>query len=617
MPNAIKYSTTGDTLSLKKGNIFFGVGDVGKGPSSATTYYNGVTPPSSGYTIYSYNAAQTSNLSFHTAVNDSALITYTNGVSGQNFSTATQCLNWYATQSNYVCVNRDYEGIVTNGLVLNLDAGFTPSYSTSGTTWYDLAYSGNNGTLTNGPSYSSSSGGTIVLDGTNDYINCGNGSSLQITSNITVETWVYLTSLTNSSDLNLISKYSNTGGASFQGWILFKSTGDYTSYGPGGSGGPNNNEFAWLATSDGNFNGALIGTGEQVSVNTWYQVVGVFISSSNTIQIYVNGQLKRSGTRTNQTSGVLLNAARNINIGATPEDNARFVQGNIATSRVYNRALTSSEVLQNYNAQVSRFSPSYDSDAQAFFTAAGITDTTQKNAVNQLVLDLKSYGIWSSMIAIYPFVGGTATTNKYNLKNPNTFQITFGGGWTHSSTGSLPNGTNAYADTGISPYNNLGSNHNYSVYSRTNNNNGGNTIGSYELGGYTCGESGFVADLQLYLRNLDYVIVRDQPNGGYYQISNTSSLGNFSVNRNSTSLTVYKNGSSIGSTSASQALPGISISLSAAHVYDFDCGTEYYDTFDDRQLAFATFANASLTSTNVSNLNTAVQAFQTTLGRNV
>ncbi len=91
MPNAIKYSTTGDTLSLKKGNIFFGVGDVGKGPSSATTYYNGVTPPVGGYTIYSYNAAQTSKLSFHTAVNDSALITYTNGVSGQNFSTATQC----------------------------------------------------------------------------------------------------------------------------------------------------------------------------------------------------------------------------------------------------------------------------------------------------------------------------------------------------------------------------------------------------------------------------------------------------------------------------------------------------------------------------------------------
>ena len=122
MPNAIKYSTTGDTLSLKKGNIFFGVGDVGKGPSSATTYYNGVTPSASGYTIYSYNASQTSKLSFHTAVDDAALRDYTNRVSGQSFATAAQCLNWYATQSDYACVNRDYEGIVTSGLTFCLDA---------------------------------------------------------------------------------------------------------------------------------------------------------------------------------------------------------------------------------------------------------------------------------------------------------------------------------------------------------------------------------------------------------------------------------------------------------------------------------------------------------------
>jgi len=608
MPNAIKYSTTGDTLSLKKGNIFFGVGDVGKGPSSATTYYNGVTPPSSGYTIYSYNAAQTSNLSFHTAVNDSALITYTNGVSGQNFSTATQCLNWYATQSNYVCVNRDYEGIVTNGLVLNVDAGFTPSYTSSGTTWYDLSYSGNNGTLTNGPSYSSSSGGTIVLDGTNDYINCGNGSSLQITSNITVETWVYLTSLTNSSDLNLISKYSNTGGASFQGWILFKSTGDYTSYGPGGSGGPNNNEFAWLATSDGNFNGALIGTGEQVSVNTWYQVVGVFISSSNTIQIYVNGQLKRSGVRTNQTSGVLLNAARNINIGATPEDNARFVQGNIATSRVYNRALTSSEVLQNYNAQVSRFSPSYDSDAQAFFTAAGITDTTQKNAVNQLVLDLKSYSLWNKMNAIYPFVGGTATTHKYNLKDPRdlnvAYRLSFAGGWTHSSNGVTPNGVNGYADTYFDG--NVGA---IGCYNR-------NT--SFAMGTkYDEWEGG---DYPVYSIPWIYLLGR----GG--TIQNTVDQNNvvnpagatlpFAHITYDTQQRLYTNGNLVNSnafyTSAPSAPTGYPIWIGGLN----DNGRFNNPTYYGGTSSFS-FISGTLNSTESANLNTAVQAFQTTLGRNV
>ena len=93
----------------------------------------------------------------------------------------------------------------------------------------------------------------------------------------------------------------------------------------------------------------------------------------------------------------------------------------------------------------------FDADAQAFITAAAITDVTQQNAINTLVVDLKGYNIWTKMKALYPFVGGTASTHKFNLKNPldtdAAFRLTFSGGWTHSSTGALPNGTNAYADT--------------------------------------------------------------------------------------------------------------------------------------------------------------------------
>lgn len=95
----------------------------------------------------------------------------------------------------------------------------------------------------------------------------------------------------------------------------------------------------------------------------------------------------------------------------------------------------------------------YDADALAFFTAASITDTTQKTAINTLVLGLKSASIWSKIPCIYPFVGGNATSHSFNLKNPATFQLTFFGGWTHSATGALPNGTNAYAKTGFIPDN--------------------------------------------------------------------------------------------------------------------------------------------------------------------
>ena len=135
MANSIKYSTTGDTQSLKKGNLFFGVGDVGKGPSSVTQHYNGVTPMGGGYTIYFYDPRQPNNIGYDPISSDVQLIRYTNGISGQNFTGATQCFNWYATQTNYTCVNEDYDGIVTSGLTLNLDAGFLPSYSTSCNTW--------------------------------------------------------------------------------------------------------------------------------------------------------------------------------------------------------------------------------------------------------------------------------------------------------------------------------------------------------------------------------------------------------------------------------------------------------------------------------------------------
>lgn len=192
MGNPIKYSTTGDTLSLKKGNFYFGTGDVGKGESTGTRYYNGVTPSASGYTIYSYNSGQTSNISYHSSDTDSDLITYTNTISSQNFTGVTQCLNWYSTQTDYVCINMDYEDIVTDELIFNLDAAYTPSYGTSGNTWYDISYSGNNGTLINGPTYSSNDGGTMVFDGVNDRIDYNN-IVLPSGSSYSTSIWYYQT----------------------------------------------------------------------------------------------------------------------------------------------------------------------------------------------------------------------------------------------------------------------------------------------------------------------------------------------------------------------------------------------------------------------------------------
>ena len=92
-----------------------------------------------------------------------------------------------------------------------------------------------------------------------------------------------------------------------------------------------------------------------------------------------------------------------------------------------------------------------DPDAQAFITAAAITDPTQQTAIDTLVKGMKADGLWTKMKAIYPFVGGTASAHKWNLKDPRdldaAFRLVFNGGWTHSANGATPNGTNGYADT--------------------------------------------------------------------------------------------------------------------------------------------------------------------------
>ena len=200
MPNSIRYSTTGDTLSLKKGNIVFGTGDVGKGPSSATTYYNGVTPPIGGYIVYRYSGPQQSKLSFFQANSDSELISYTNVVAGQNYTTAAQCLNWFVGQNDYMVLNRDYDAVITNGLVYLVDGSNVSSYPAGGTTLYPLSNSGGvgNGTLSNGTSWDSTSN-VFTFDGSDDLIsiaNSNNFNNITWSNGITLAVWYKIDALT-------------------------------------------------------------------------------------------------------------------------------------------------------------------------------------------------------------------------------------------------------------------------------------------------------------------------------------------------------------------------------------------------------------------------------------
>jgi len=336
MPNAIKYSASAQTLALKKGNFWIGTGDVGKGPTSTTDYWNGITPPSGGYTIYLNKAS--GGPSIYTAANDSQLISLSNTIAGQTFATAAAALAWFATQTDKMVFDIDYEAILTNGLVLNVDAGFTPSYPTTGTTWYDMSDQGNNGTLTNGPTFSSANNGSIVFDGADDYVDCGNPSVLR-PSVFTSITWIYNTD-SDGRQQGVFCSYSElmVAGFFYQIWNS-----------------PHKVRYVLGANTGGGAGLYTDITGSTtINLNTWYQIAVTYDGTA--MKSYVNGSLD---INTNPSNGLGYDAANNkVIIGGTytkPSGVVSRFKGNISNSFMYNRALSAAEILQNYNAQKSRY----------------------------------------------------------------------------------------------------------------------------------------------------------------------------------------------------------------------------------------------------------------------
>ena len=250
-----------------------------------------------------------------------------------------------------------------------------------------------------------------------------------------------------------------------------------------------------------------------------------------------------------------------------------------------------------------------DPDAQAFITAAAITDPTQQAAINTLVVDLKGYSIWTKMSALYPFVGGTASTHKFNLKNPldtdAAFRLVFNGGWTHSSTGATPNGTNAYADTKLIPNTNLSLNSTHiSGYLRTNLNSEAPILSSENSGTYNNG-------LYIWpkLGSVGYS-VRINDNTSQSGGTNTDDIRGFHVAlRTASNVKKYRlnNTERFNVTTASTALNTSSIYIAASRN-----NANYFNN----ELAFSSIGDG-LTNAEAANFYTAVQAFQTTLGRQV
>jgi hypothetical protein len=213
--------------------------------------------------------------------------------------------------------------IVTNGLVLALDAADRNSYPGSGTTWTDLSDNGKNGTLRNGPTYNSGNLGSIVFDGTNDDVYINNFNF--VTNEATFLCWVK----------------SNGIQETWRGFI-------FTRNGP--ATGINvvanndlgyhwNDQYYWIVT------------GLVVPSSNWCMCALSVTSTAATVYLGTSSGLQ-SYTNVSSHSSITLN---DLYLGRDPFQFPRYFNGNIAQGSAYNRALTAAEIQQNFNATRSRF----------------------------------------------------------------------------------------------------------------------------------------------------------------------------------------------------------------------------------------------------------------------
>jgi hypothetical protein len=209
--------------------------------------------------------------------------------------------------------------IVTDGLVLCLDAGNLKSYPGSGTTWTDLSGNGRNATVNGSPTFTN---GYFDITGDSTYISLSNSGLVPRTNDFTYSTWINFDATDNVDTIFENGSWTDT--------LLFRyQTNSVAVYAEGALRGT----FSWTA-----------------SAGVWYNVV--FKRESGTCSMYINNIL--TGTPFTMTTDINL-ANTNLFLMRSQHAVNQFLNGKIATFSIYNKALTASEVQQNFNATRSRF----------------------------------------------------------------------------------------------------------------------------------------------------------------------------------------------------------------------------------------------------------------------
>ena len=334
MANGIKY-TTGSVESgcLKKGSMLIALNTTSYG----TTFYSGITPPGSGYTIYQNKASD--GPSIYCPTNDTDLVFFTNyqvaGSAGASagYVSAEECLGYYAGETDKICVNIDYEGIVTDGLLCAFDAGFTASYPKAGATGYDLSGGSLNLSLTNvGYTEINKYGLSMFsfLQANNNYSTVDSGSGILSNTAYTKVVWFRFSG---SYPVNPLVGAQNTIDDHLFSIAVAALTNPPTIY--------------TLRAGNAGSTDTVTTPGAVMELNVWY-CGAVTFDTLNGWNLYLNG----TSIATSSDTTTFANPA-GVQIGSSV--NKSDLDGDIAIVQIYNRVLSATEITQNWNAQKVRF----------------------------------------------------------------------------------------------------------------------------------------------------------------------------------------------------------------------------------------------------------------------
>ena len=324
MPNAIKYKSGSLAGSISTGNVALGVNESVLGPTETTGWYSGLTPSPSQYVIY--EVAESGVPKIYQPSDDTQLIQFarSKGATGTNTGSVASVLNWATSQANIMISNNAYPSIVTDGLILNSDARFTPSYPTTGTTWYDISGNNKNGTLINGPLFDSNRG-AISFDGINETVSYGTGNTFFPLPSFSIE-------LTFQSKGTVPTTGTSPGLFGFTFGIRLQVGTTSLSY----------------QISSGSTAGAYpLSTNDNVNYRDggrWYTVVCQTDATSS--RIYVNGQFKNS--RSLIWSGSTVWPTNGWSLGRDNNNPNQFFTGSVSNLKIYNKILSQAEINQNY-----------------------------------------------------------------------------------------------------------------------------------------------------------------------------------------------------------------------------------------------------------------------------